>query len=618
MAAKPEYVERYGLRWNRKEKDDLAIELSMINRGGYWTIEGQRFGLGLFEHFMRARELIWPDRYRHRWTDLIYKSLIDNIVIVLMGCGSAGKTATASEYCLIDYWAHSENTLVIVTTVTLEKLDSAVFGEITMLHEQGQQRWPWLAGNRMASRRAIATDDLREKGSRDVRKGFLGKALYSGRKVSKAGWVGLASLAGTKQERIRCLCDEIQFVNAGFVDSLPNLFQGVGLDANGEPEIKIIPSGNPKHDPFDQLSVAAEPVDGWDSVANVEKTTVWPIKFHRGVCVNLIGTDSPNFDPPVSHIPRYPRLISQNTINLVLKRWKKDSLQYMSQCVGKMVMGMVGDRVITKGICDEHGAFDRPTWKDNQRTRIGFLDPAWGGIQADRCVWGWLQFGESISGHNVIELMEVTVVPIMANKKDPDDQIAEFVKQQSLLRDIKPDNIFFDSTGRGTTGSAFAKVFGTVPPVAIAFGDRPTDRPVRHDVYVNEADGRTRLKRCDEEYGKRVTELWFAVRNVVECGQFRGMTEEVCREGCMREYTLIAGGRIDVESKDETRERMGESPDLFDAVACGIEGARQRGFRIERLGANVIIEGADDDDWFEKEATLYQDMIKKGLLNHSA
>ncbi len=501
--------EKYGLNW--KNKDDLAIELQMIAHGGYWTIEGQKCGLGLFEHFMRARELAWPDRYRHRWTDLIYSEIINNIVTVLMGAGSCGKTATASEYCLLDYWAHPNNTLVIVTTVTLEKLDSAVFGEITMLHEQAQQRWPWLPGHRLQSRRAISTDDLKEKGSRDIRKGFLGKALYSGKKISKAGWVGLSSLAGTKQERIRCLCDEIQFVNGGFIDSLPNLFQGVEVNHEGQPEIKIIPSGNPKHDPFDQLSAAAEPVAGWDSVAGIEKTTCWPIKFERGTCVNLIGTDSPNFDPPVCHVPRYPRLISQNTINLVLKRWKKDSPQYLSQCVGKMVFGLLGNRVITKQLCDEGKAFDRPIWKNADQTRIGFLDPAWGGDTADRCVWGWLRFGEDIHGIQLMELMDTTEVPIVANGKDPDDQIAEFVKRESLLRDIKGINIF-------------SKVFGSSSPIPIGFGDRPSDRPVRHDLYVDEPDGRKRHKRCNEEYGKRVSELWFSVRNVIACGQFRGMT----------------------------------------------------------------------------------------------
>ena len=605
-----EIREKYGLNW--KNKDDLKIELQMIAHGGYWTIEGQKCGLGLLEHFMRARELVWPERYRHRWTDLIYSEIIKNIVTVLMGAGSTQKTSHASEFVLLDYWAHPENTLVLVSTTTVDKLDMAVFGELTMLHKAGQERWPWLPGNRIVSKRAISTDNLEEEKSRDIRKGIIGRPCYVGKQ-----YVGLGTFAGIKQQRIRFLADELQFMASTFFDCLPNMFQSAGLDAEGQPEVKVIGSGNPKHDPFDMLSVAAEPVAGWDSVADVEKTTCWDTKFHRGRCVNLIGTDSPNFDPPVSHIPRYPRLISQNTINLVLKRWKRDSLQFYSQCLGKMVIGMIGDRVITKQLCEEHHAFEKPVWRDNSHTKIGFLDPAWGGVHADRCVWGWLRFGNDLKNISLLELVEMQIVPIMANvRRDPDDQIAEFVQAQALLNGIDPGNIFYDSTGRGTTGAAFAKVFGSVVPVPVAFGDKPSQRPVRHDLFITEPDGRKRHKRCDEEYGKRVTELWFAVRNVIECDQFRGLTEDVCREGCMREYTLVAGGKIDVETKDETRERMGESPDLFDALAVGIEGARQRGFKTQRLGWEIIESEEAKEDFFEEEAKAYQDMIQGALLKH--
>ncbi len=603
-----EFRYKYGLSWPA-EDTDMAIELCMIGFGGYQTFEGTKRGLGLFEHFMRARELAWPERYRHRWTDLIYHEIIQNIVTILMGSGSSQKTSHAAEYCLLDYWAHPNNTLVLISTTTVDKLDLAVYGELKMLHKSAKDRHPYLAGHRLDSKRAITTDNLEEDGFRDVRRGLIGRACYVGKQ-----YIGLGAYAGIKQERINFLADELQFMASTFFDCLPNMFQSVGLDEEGRPQVKVIGSGNPKHDPFDQLSIAAEPVEGWESKREITTTSCWDTKFERGRCVNLIGTDSPNFDPPVGRLPKYPRLINQRTIDLVLKRWKKDSLQYYTQCLGKMAIGMVGNRVITKQLCDEHHAFERAIWRDNSRTRIGFLDPAWGGPNADRCMWGWLEFGPDIKNVLLMQLADMQIVPILAIKKDPDDQIAEFVKKECLYNDIDPANVFYDSTGRGTVGAAFARVFGSVVPVPIAFGDRPSERPVRHDLFVLEADGHKRLKRCDEEYGKRVTELWFSVRNVIECDQFRGLTESTAREGCMREYTLVAGGKIDVETKDETRERMGESPDEFDALACGVEGARQRGFRIERLGQHII--EAEEEDFFETEAKQYADLIQGALLKH--
>ena len=602
-------IDRYGLRW--RKMDDLSIELSMITAGGYREHKGIKYGLGLFEHFMRARELAWPERYRHRWTDLIYHEILNNIVTILMGCASRNKTSTASEFVLLDYWAHPHDTIVLVSSTTLEKLDLAVFGELTMLHKNAQTRWPWLAGNRLQSRKAITTDQLEVDNVRDIRKGIIARPCFVGH-----DYVGIGAFAGIKQKRIRFLADELALMMSTFFDCLPNMFQSADIDEHGEPMVKVIGSGNPKNDPFDMLSISAEPKEGWERYKNVEKTTCWDTKFHKGRCVNLIGTDSPNFDPPVSLVPRYPRLISPNSVRLVEERWGRDSLKDINQCVGRMVMGMIGNRVITKQLCEDHHAFDRAIWRDDQFTNIGFLDPAWGGPNADRCIWGWLKFGTDLNGVQLMELMDIEEVPIVAGGKEPDDQIAEYCKRSAIGNNVPPENIFYDSTGRGTIGAAFARVFGSVVPVPVAFGDRPSDRPVRHDLFVQEENGKRRLKRCDEEYGKRVTELWFGVRNIIECDQFRGLTEALCKEGSSREYQLLPGGKIDVEPKSDMRERTGQSPDLFDGLCCGVFGARERGFKTQRLGYEIIEAEEDTEDFFEKEAKEWEAMIADKLLKH--
>jgi hypothetical protein len=608
-----EKIEKYGALWPA-DTLPLKIELACIERGGKWTGRNGPCGLGLEEHFMRARELIWPGRYRHRWTDMIYHEIITNIVTILMGCGSSQKTSHASEYCLIDYWANPQKTLVLVSTVTVDKLDTAVFGEIKMLFNDARELHPWLSGIPIESKRAITTDDRDKNEARDIRKGIIGRACYVGRQ-----YVGLGVYAGIKQARIRFLADELQFMAPTFFDCLPNMFQSVDLDDSGDPQIKVIGSGNPKHDPFDQLSIAAEPVLGWASVADRTKSSTWSTKFHRGVCLNLIGTDSPNFDVAEGEKPPFPRLISRNTAKLVETRWGKDSLQYYTQCVGKMMMNMIGKRVVTMEFCQEHQAFAKALWRGTPTTKIGFLDPAWGGVRADRCVWGWLEFGTAQDGGEIIRFGEYQVVPIIANLGiQPDDQIAQFCKRQASLNGIDPTDIFYDSTGRGTIGAAFARVFGDLVPVPVAFGDRPSPRPVRYDLFVEE-DGYQRLKRCDEEYGKFVTELWFAARMVIECDQMRELPEEVAKEGCCREYMTTKGNKIDVESKDDTIERMGVSPDLFDAYVVGIEGARQRGFKTKRIGEDVIIErrkGTGGEDWLDSESKAYDKAIKDRLLAH--
>src|SRR5262245_16450318 len=86
--------------------------------------------LPLFDHYMNARKILWPRRYRHRWTETLYNEFIRNDITIMMGAASTGKTSHASEYVLINYWARPDNTLVIVSTINMEKLETGVFGEI--------------------------------------------------------------------------------------------------------------------------------------------------------------------------------------------------------------------------------------------------------------------------------------------------------------------------------------------------------------------------------------------------------------------------------------------------------------------------------------------------------
>jgi hypothetical protein len=603
---------KYNAKWPEDYRNyPLRLELDCIRKSGTWKNKvGITCGEGLLAHYKNARSLCWPKRYWHEWTQLIYENCIKNIVTILMGPGSAQKTSGLSEFSYLSWLASPDDTMVVLSTTTREKLDSAVFAEIKMLHEETKLRHDWVPGTVLESKHAITTDDLKEKDSRDMRKGIIGRACYSG----GHSYVGLGVYAGVKQDNIIFLADELQFMPCTFFDCLPNMFQSCGLDVNGEPKIKIFGSGNPNHQPDSQLSIAAEPIHGWASLGDITKTTVWDLKFHRGKCVNLIGTDSPNMKAPEGTRPPYPRLISRNTMKLVEKRWGKNSMQWYSQCIGKMMMNMVGNRVITKELCENNKVFDPVVWRNDIQTRIGFLDPAWGGVNADRCVWGWLEFGDDSTGKQVIRFGEYLVVPFSSGTVEPDDQIARFCKEQARINQIEPTNIFYDSTGRGTIGAAFAKVFGFQVPVAVCFGDKPTKRPVRYDLFVQNDDGSKRLKRCDEEYGKFVTELWFSVRNVIECGQIRELTEEVTQDGYMREYAQISGGKIDVETKDETRERMGMSPDIFDALVVGIEGTRQRGFKIGRLGEDINEGHEEDEDFFEKEAKEYRDTIESKRL----
>ena len=105
---------------------------------------------------------------------------------------------------------------------------------------------------------------------------------------------------GIKNKRLRAIFDEAQFCPRSFVDSISNL--------NKNTDFKCIVSGNPK-DTTDALGAICEPaahLGGWDGgIDQTGGTKMWETRFPRGVCIQLVGTDSPNLDGKMG-IPSSP------------------------------------------------------------------------------------------------------------------------------------------------------------------------------------------------------------------------------------------------------------------------------------------------------------------------
>lgn len=589
--------EKYGYVFHDDESD-LEIELWMIayHRGD------------TFENYMAARRILWPDRYRHRWTDLMYRNFIKNDVTVLMGCASSQKTSHAVEYALISYFARPEETLVILSSLNMDKLDIGVWAELKTLWQRARDYHQLdIPGHLVEYKRAITTDNV-EDTARDFRKGCICRPCYVGGKN-----VGHGILAGAKQKYVIYIADELQFMEPAFSASWPHLFSN--------PHVKIIAAGNPKHDPEDELSKVAEPKDGWNTHPEPTKTEVWTTKFMGGRCVNLVGTDSPNFDVPADVPPPFEGLITREFAKRIAQDSGAESFDFYRLIKGVMKVAFAHSRVITRQLCREHHALEGVVWKDNKHTKLYALDPSYGG--EDRCVGMPLKFGEDTEGNQILLIMPYRVFQInmrLIETVSVEDQIAGILQEELETYDVPPENCGYDACGKGTIGAALARRFGLRVPQAIDSGAQPTKRPVRADLFVDE-DGKQRLKTCAEHYSKFVSEMWFSCRYAIEANQVRGMTEDVMAEGCARVYEMAAGNRIEVEpksnpkKKEDLKRRLGKSPDLFDTFAIGVEMARRLGFSIDRLGIAVIPQ--EDDDFFEQEAKEWQDELKSKLLTHA-
>lgn len=597
----PSKITRYGCDWPAGTSD-LDIEMAAIRKGGDWEHRGAKCGQGLPHHYERMRNILWPNLDDHRWHRLCRDEILRNKVTVLLGSASTGKTHSPSWIYLCEYFCFPEDTLVLVSSTDMRGLRLRVWGEINMLFEKAKEFCADLPGHLIDSKLAICSDDLDEDHARDLRKGIVGIPC-----VQNGKFVGLSKFVGLKQKRVRLIADEAQFMGASFLSAFSN------LDKNQDFRACVI--GNP-NDPLDPLGRAAEPLDGWASHMEPEKTSVWKTRFMGGTCVNLIGTDSPNFDFPDDKKARFPYLISKEKIANTLSFFSKDSVEYYSQCVGAMKIGTLARRVITRDMCKQFRATESVIWKGTPLTKIYALDAAYGG---DRCVGGWADFGLDVTDKVILNLHPPTIIPVKVATKgaimEAEDQIAQRIHQDCEALNLPAENMFHDATGRGSLGTALAREW-SAQTNPVEFGGAPTDRPVCLDLYITDSKTRTRrLKLCSEHYKKFVTELWFSVRYAIEAGQIRGLTEDVMDEGCMREWK-DSNGKKELESKVEMKERVGRSPDLFDWLSIIVEGARRRGFQISKM-ANQATDHANWQ-WLHDLQQQQREMRERQQLDFAA
>lgn len=587
----PDQIEKYGYAWPAGTHP-LHIEMTCIRQG---------IGNDLFFHYDQMRSIIWPELDQNRWYRLAMQTVIREKCIVMAGCASSGKSHVAGCFGLMMYWCFPQETCVLVSSTEIRGLKGRIWSEITRLWQKGRDRFPqFLGGYHLDSRVAILTDDLGdddERRSRDYTKCIQGVPC----RESSGQWVGLNRYMGWKQKHMILLADEANQMQPEFINGVTNL--------NSNPDFKVIIMGN-FSDPTDCLGRAAEPVDGWAAHMAPMKTEVWDTFFPLpGKCINFIGFDSPNFDFPKedpSEQDHYPELIGPKRIAEIEKAFTRESWQFYSQCCGAMKISQLSNRVLTREICTKGNAFEEATWEGAPRTRAAGLDSAWGG---DRCVFTWVEFGRAVGGALVLQCNSPELVPTVPTPgEDADYAIARWCKQRCEQLGIPPENFFHDSTGRGSLGTALARVW-SAQCNPVEFGGPPSNRPIPEFQWVDVKTGERRPKTWREHAVKFVTELWFCVRYCVESGQLRNMQDDVLTEFSMRIWEM-KGDKIELEPKSGTQEkpgmkqRTGRSPDLADSLAIAVEGARRRGFTIARLENTEA--KSSNQSWLREEAKKHR------------
>lgn len=516
---------------------------------------------------------------------------------------NSGKTRRASKWALMDYWCFPDNTLTIMTSTTNRGLELRVWGDIKSLWDRAHSKFPWLEGNPSDSKHGIFTDSLDEGDTvRDMRRGILGIPTMT----SEGAYDGsaLAEFAGIKQARRRLIGDEMQYISC---DYLKVMF---AMDAG---DFKGAFLGNMIAENGKALDRIAEPEGGWGSEGEITKSTQWRNKY-GGVTLNLVGIDSPNLDPATKN--KFPGMLTQDSIDRAAKLpGAKDSVEWWSQIMGVRKLGVVSDRPFTVNDVKNNGGFKDVIWTASPKKLLA-IDAGYGG---DDCVKTYCEWGEEVGGTMVLAFKEQGVYPIaISSPITPEDQIAIAAKDDCDKYGVPYENVFIEAGMRATLAVSMGRILS--PSInAINFGGTATDRPVSNDLFVfDEKTQQRRLKTCFEHYSKFVTELVFAVRDLVMCGQARSFPMPAAEEFQKRKWRFVYNDRYEIETKIEYKERNGgKSPNESDSIMIAVEGARRLGFQIEKA-ADINQSEPEQEDWLEKELGSMREFARKQELSYES
>lgn len=587
-------MQAYGIEWNAGDK--AQVEATLCRHGGRMKWGDKVIGNGLEYHFKALIKELAPWFSFNIYSNHIIEAWCNHDSIGIMGPAACGKTETSAICAYATLFIWPKGTTILISSITQKGLKNRIWNAMTRIVRRVQERRPWAPGYIVDSEFKIfptSSDGSEPSNPIDA---IIGVACKSGDQ-----FVGLANYVGVHNDRVILIADEASLMPRAFYDSTSNLRKA--------PSFKLVAMGNPK-DTTDVLGIVCEPeraLGGWDGLPYSDRTRKWKTIGKNGIALQLSGLDSPNFDYPRGVNP-FPYLITPEHIDEDAERYTRESWQFQMMDLGVMPKGASSQRIITRAICESGNAFGEPLWQDDHQVHVLGLDAAYSGAGGDRTPLIHLAFGKDINGHPIIAIVDgPIIVPGNPQLRDSEnrlvpieDQIAQFVMDYAKRHNIDPSKLGFDSTVRGSLVSSFARMWSP-SVVAIEFGGKPMERQALQD----------RDEKENELYGKMVTSLWFAVASTIKYGQMRGLPMSVFEEGTMREWIKLPGGKVDVEKKEDTIKRMGRSPDLFDALVCGIEVARRNGFNI---GAEVTATKRFGKPWWLKKRDEWMKVVNKQVL----
>lgn len=554
----------YGVRWSPDNPTSKmpAGPLKELSRRAFLARRNIGTKVSRFEHRKTIIRTIWPEHVFswHEWSDRRLASVCDHDFVTWIGPAGSAKTTDAALIAL-EWWLEDPaNSAVIVCSTTKEMLRARIWGQIVHYHNLIPQQIK--VGELLDTACFIRIKDG------DWKNGIKGVAVQDG-PVEEA----INNIIGVHTSRVFVILDEAQGVREAIMKAIPNLLKN--------PESKMLIMGNPNS--FTSLLCRyGAPIDGWESIPKFSDQ--WETKTHgyQGTGIGLFfdGRKSPAV-MDAAWAARNQWMINQRQIDAHLSSvgGNENDPDFMCQSIGWPPAMGVESTVLDAATIQTFHCKQPPVWTHG-KTVCAFLDPAFEGEDKAVLQFGWRGWCEEEENKRwVIGFGDTLVVPVDAESSLPiHHQIVQYCKAQCEARHIPPAEFGLFATGEGGGLKAiFDEGWGHVN--GIEEGGAPTDRGIG---AMN--------KTAKETYDTRASELAFGLREFALGDGIRGLPDKAEDQATKRQTFHRNGkwcvepktgskGRVDAAGKSVKgfKQRLGYSPDEFDAAMGLCEMCRQKG-----------------------------------------
>jgi hypothetical protein len=508
-----------------------------------------------YRHLKRAHDLLWPHMVPtwNYWDERRFRAHCEPWkYISYAGGASTGKSDCAARLADLEFIGDPLNTVVIVTSTTLDSLNRRIYGYcIRYLNEAAIPiKYRAYRGNSPH----VLYDPT------EMQHGIFAVSVKSGddeRAIST--WIGRKA-----RKRFIVVVDEATDTPVSILSAFPNLEQAA-------PFYRCMVIGN-SNSKYDLHGVLSTPINGWGSV-DPNRDTQWETTQKGGLCLYFSALESPAIhetDPKKKAILSKV-FITEDSLKEKKQKYGTDSDAYYRFVLGFWRVASGDNVVISKEFLNKFDVYKRAEWLGVEPLRVvAGLDPAFS-TGGDKCILRLAHLGQDVNGNVLLDFKgQDLLFEIQISARSGDSAEIQIAKQVVDILGRYGCPLYclaVDASGQGRAlgGTLFLQARASRPPLKI--------------FTVRQSAGG--IEKSFDVIPKTKHELWFDFRRFVECNSVRGIDYVAAEQFCTRMIIQnVKTLKQEIESKHDYKKRMGaimpslaHSPDEADACTLALQSA---------------------------------------------